>query len=146
MRAIVKRPLKVRYAMDSNVMFLDLHPGITEEILRHQLNTPGIKGIVLKTFGAGNAPTSQWFSDAIRDAVNRDIVILNITQCVNGGVHPTRYVAGDLLSATGVVSGSDITFEAAITKMMYLFGMNLSPAEVTTYLRLPLAGEMSVHV
>ena len=144
MRAIVKRPLKVRYAMDSNVMFLDLHPGITEEILRHQLNTPGIKGIVLKTFGAGNAPTSQWFSDAIRDAVERDIVILNITQCVNGGVHNKRYVAGDRLAAAGVISGHDMTSEAAITKMMYLFGLGLEAADVRKYLECSLCGEVTL--
>ena len=77
MRAVIKRPLKVRYELDTNVMFLDLNPGISEEILRHQLGTPGIKGIVLKTFGAGNAPTAQWFTDAIREAVDRGIVILN---------------------------------------------------------------------
>jgi L-asparaginase len=140
------RPLNPHYRLNPAVMAIDLFPGLKEDVLVHLLNTPGIKGIVLRTYGAGNGPTSKWFVDALSETVKRGVVILNVTQCVNGGVHPTRYVAGDLLSATGVVSGSDITFEAAITKMMYLFGMNLSPAEVTTYLRLPLAGEMSVHV
>ena len=144
MRAVIKRPLKVRYELDTNVMFLDLNPGISEEILRHQLGTPGIKGIVLKTFGAGNAPTSQWFSDAIRDAVERDIVILNITQCVNGGVHTKRYVAGDRLAAAGVISGHDMTSEAAITKMMYLFGLGLEAADVRKYLECSLCGEVTL--
>ena len=144
MRAVMKRPLKVRYGMDTNVMFLDLNPGITEEILRHQLNAPGIKGIVLKTFGAGNGPTEPWFTDAIREAVDRGIVIVNITQCVNGGVHTKRYVSGDRLAAAGVISGHDMTAEAAITKMMYLFGLGLESAEVTKYLECSLCGEVTL--
>lgn len=144
MRAVMKRPLKVRYAMDTNVMFLDLNPGISEEILRHQLSTPGIKGIVLKTFGAGNAPTYLWFLDAIRDAVDRGIVIVNVTQCVNGGVHTKRYLSGDRLAAAGVISGHDMTSEAAITKLMYLFGLGLPPAEVRKYLECSLCGEVTL--
>ena len=144
MRAVMKRPLKVRYAMDTHVMFLDLNPGISEEILRHQLNTPGIKGIVLKTFGAGNAPTSQWFTNAIKEAVDRGIVILNVTQCVNGGVHAKRYLSGDRLSGAGVISGHDMTSEAAITKMMYLFGLGLDPADVRKYLECSLCGEVTL--
>ena len=144
MRAVIKRPLKVRYELDTNVMFLDLNPGISEEILRHQLGTPGIKGIVLKTFGAGNAPTAQWFTDAIREAVDRGIVIVNVTQCVNGGVHTKRYVSGDRLAATGVISGHDMPSEAAITKMMYLFGLGLEAAEVRKYLECSLCGEVTL--
>ena len=144
MRVTIKRPLKVRYAMDTNVMFLDLHPGITEEILRYHLNTPGIKGIVLRTFGAGNAPTYPWFTRAIKEAVDRGIVILNVTQCVNGGVHTKRYVAGDRLAATGVTSGHDMTSEAAITKMMYLFGIGLTPDDVRKYLECNLCGEVTL--
>lgn len=144
MRAVMKRPLKVRYAMDTNAMFLDLNPGISEEILRHQLATPGIKGIVLKTFGAGNAPTYLWFLDAIRDAVDRGIVIVNVTQCVNGGVHTKRYLSGDRLAAAGVISGHDMTSEAAITKLMYLFGLGLPPAEVRKYLECSLCGEVTL--
>ena len=108
-RVQAKRPLKVQYELDTAVMFLDLNPGITEAVLRHQLSTPGIKGIVLKTFGAGNAPTYAWFTEAVKEAVERDIVILNVTQCVNGGVHAKMYMSGNQLASTGVVSGSDIT-------------------------------------
>lgn len=143
-RVQAKRPLKVQYELDTAVMFLDLNPGITEAVLRHQLSTPGIKGIVLKTFGAGNAPTYAWFTEAVKDAVERDIVILNVTQCVNGGVHAKMYMSGNQLASTGVVSGHDITSEAAITKMMYLFGLGLSTAEVRRYLECSLCGEVSL--
>lgn len=143
-RVQAKRPLKVQYVLDTAVMFLDLNPGITEAVLRHQLSTPGIKGIVLKTFGAGNAPTYAWFTEAVKEAVERDIVILNVTQCVNGGVHAKMYMSGNQLASTGVVSGHDITSEAAITKMMYLFGLGLSTAEVRRYLECSLCGEVSL--
>ena len=138
------RPLKVQYNLDNSVMFIDLNPSITEPILRHQLNTPGIKGIVLKTYGAGNAPTSPWFTQAIKDAIDRNIVILNVTQCANGGVNTHIYMSGNQLASTGVISGHDITSEAALTKMMYLFGLNLSTDEVKRYLNCSLCGEVTI--
>ena len=139
-----RRPLKVRYKMDTNVMFIDLYPGMQESTLRYLLGTPGIKGIVLRTFGAGNGPDDAWFIDAISEAVGRGIVILNVTQCVNGGVHTTLYNTGNRLAQAGVLSGHDITSEAAITKMMYLFGMGLPPENVKKYLNYSLCGEVTL--
>ena len=136
--------LKVHYQLDPNVIAIDLYPGLSERVLRYQLATPGVKGIVLRTYGTGNAPTWPWFVNAIRETVERGVVILNITQCVNGGVHPGRYVSSDILTASGVVPGLDMTFEAAMTKMMFLFGMGLEPKEVRRRIALPLAGEMTV--
>ena len=139
-----KRPLKVHYDMDPNVMTIDLHPGITTSTLSHLLHTPNIKGIVLKTYGAGNSPSEPWFTELISEATNRGIVILNVTQCVNGGVNDTLYETGNCLSKAGVVSGHDITTEAAITKMMYLFGLGLAPETVKKYLRSTICGEVSI--
>lgn len=139
-----QRPLNVHYEMDTNVMFLELHPGITENIFEHLLATPGIKGIVLRTFGTGNAPTYPWFIRAVKDAVDRGIVIVNVTQCVNGGVHPKRYVSGDRLAAAGTTSGHDMTSEAAITKMMYLFGLGLKPEQVRRRIERPVCGELTL--
>ncbi|MDE7335311.1 MAG: L-asparaginase 1, partial [Muribaculaceae bacterium] len=139
-----KRPLQVRCKMDPKVMFVDLFPGIDEATLTHLLATPGIRGVVLKTYGAGNGPTKPWFIKAISEACERGLVILNVTQCVNGGVHSKRYAGANMLEEVGVVSGHDITSEAAITKLMYLFGVGLSAEEVKEYLIYPLAGEMTV--
>ena len=143
-RSPSRRPLKVRYGMDTNVMSIELNPGLTESTLRHLLHTPDIKGIVLKTYGAGNSPTDEWFVSLIREAVERGIVILNVTQCVNGGVHSSLYDTGNCLNQAGVLSGHDITFEAAITKMMYLFGMGLSGETVKKYLNCALCGEVTI--
>ena len=136
-------PLKVEYRLESSVMVIDLFPGISETTLRHLLFTPQIKGIVLRTYGAGNAPTSPWFIQAVKEACESGRIILNVTQCHNGSVHPERYVAGDMLAATGVISGRDITTEAALTKMMHLFGIGLSGQGVIDAITRPLCGEMT---
>ncbi|MDE7437504.1 MAG: asparaginase [Muribaculaceae bacterium] len=136
------KDLQVRYGMDTNVMYLDLFPGISEDVVRHQLATPGLKGVVLKTFGAGNGPTSGWFLEAIKEAVDRGVVIVNVSQCANGMVNPTRYVSGNALYQAGVISGHDLTSEAAITKLMFLFGQGMTPEEVKREIERPLAGEM----
>ncbi len=125
-------------------MAIDLFPGLNKQVLNHLLETPNVKGIVLRTYGAGNGPTWQWFIDAIRRTVDRGVVIVNVTQCVNGGVHPNRYVAGDVLAATGVVPGHDLTFEAAITKMMFLFGLGIDAKEVARRMAVSIAGELTI--
>ncbi len=145
LRVPASEPLCVRRQMNPDVMYVEIYPGITESTLRHMLNTPHIRGIVLKTFGAGNAPTEPWFIDAIRDAVDRGIVVLNVTQCVDGGVNDTLYETGNSLAAAGVVCGHDLTREAAITKLMFLFGQGLDTAQVKRLLDRDLCGEVTVR-
>lgn len=140
---VADAPLNAHYKMDTSVVFLDLFPGISKEVVGSVLSIPDLKGLVLKTYGAGNAPGEQWFLDAMKEAVDRGLVILNITQCANGGVDPERYTSGLDLEKTGVVPGKDLTSEAAITKMMYLFGRNMKPSEVKHYMQCNLCGEMS---
>ena len=98
----------------------------------------------MRTYGAGNAPTAPWFLDAVRDAIDRGIIILNVTQCVDGSVRSNRYVGGDMLAAAGVLSGYDMTLEAATTKMMVLFGRGTATRDVVVNLSRPICGEMTV--
>lgn len=135
-------PLQVHYGMDANVMYLSLFPGITPTMVRHMLNTPGLKGVVMKTYGAGNAPDDAEFIDAIREGVNRGLVIVNVSQCDNGMVDPFKYQTGCSLYAAGVISGHDLTSEAALTKLMFLFGQNYEPQEVKRMMEISLVGEM----
>jgi len=137
------KKLNVSYNMDTNVMYMDLYPGIQENIVKYMLTAPGIKGIVMKTFGAGNGPNTTWFLEAIKDAVSRGVVIVNITQCSNGSVHPFRYVTGYELTHAGVTPGHDLTSEAAITKLMYLFGKGMTPEEVKAHMDVSLCGELT---
>lgn len=136
-------PLRVHYNMNTDVMILDLFPGINENVIRHMLAIPGLKGVVLKTFGAGNGPNDTWFLDAIREAVERGVVIVNITQCSNGTVLP-RYETGRDLQQAGVISGHDLTSEAAITKLMFLFGQGMESEEVKRYMESCLCGEITI--
>ena len=135
--------LKTDTNMDTNVVYLDLFPGLQESTMRHIFSTPGLKGVVMKTFGAGNAPNYTWFVDLIKETVKKDIVIVNITQCDNGGVNPHLYQTGLELAKAGVVSGHDLTSEAAITKLMYLLGKGLKTDEVKRQMGLSLRGELS---
>ena len=127
--------------MDAHVSVIWLYPGMQEDALRARLHL-GMKGIVLRTFGAGNAPSSPWFINALRDAAEAGTVMINITQCLSGGVEASRYETGKALSDAGVVSGGTMTLEAALTKLMHLFGRGFSPHEVKHAFQESLAGEL----
>jgi len=140
----LRRPLNARYAMDPNVGCVTIFPGMSRQMLTHILEVPGLKAVVIRTYGAGNAPTGSWFLDSVREAADRGLVIVNVTQCVNGGVDAKRYQTGSALSKAGALSGGDITFEAAITKLMFLFGLGLSAEAVKKYVSTALCGEISI--
>ncbi len=138
-----KRKLKLHTNLSKDVIILKLFPGLTEQAISHVLNIPDLKGIVLETYGSGNAPTSKTFLSVIRKAIKKNIIVMNITQCSAGGINMDLYETGRKLLAMGVISGTDMTTEAAITKMMFLLGQSLPYNEIREELQRSLRGEMS---
>jgi L-asparaginase len=137
---------KLRYhnKLDNNVMVLKLFPGITKRVIESCLQIKGLKGVVLETYGSGNSPSEPWFIRLMEKAVERGILILNVSQCNGGRVIQGRYQTSMDLKRVGVLSGGDITTEAAITKMMFLLANESEESEIKRKLIMPLAGEMSV--
>ena len=136
-------PLKPYYLYDTNVIVLTLFPGIQENIIRNILHTPGLRAVVLKTYGSGNAPQKPWFIKLLKEATERGILIVNISQCPTGMVEMGRYETGLHLLDAGVISGYDSTVEALITKLMFLLGHQKSDKEIRKMMTYPLAGEFT---
>lgn len=135
--------LKVNTKFDDNVVILKMFPGISHKVFKAILNIPGLRGIVLESFGSGNVPTSRWLINCIKTAIKKGIIILNITQCEGGRVIMGQYETSLELLNAGVVSGKDMTAEAAITKLMFLLGQDLNNNEIKIYLNKSLRGEIS---
>jgi len=138
------RPMIPHTAMDGNVIVFSLFPGIEEHYIRYVLNTPDIRGIVMRTFGSGNAPQHPWLSKLLRNATDRGVSIVNVTQCENGMVEMGRYETGYHLKQAGVISGYDSTVEAAVTKLMFLQAKHNDYQQIRRDLNRSLAGEITV--
>jgi L-asparaginase len=143
-RPASRKPLKPHYLLDRNIAILKLFPGLSSQVVESILNIPGLKGVVMETFGSGNAPKDEWFLTMLRNAVERGIVIVNITQCVGGSVEMHRYETGNKLQEAGVISGYDSTTESAVTKLMFLFGHGLTSKEVKEHMNCSLIGEVTI--
>lgn len=136
-------PLKPHYLFDTNVIIFTLFPGIQESTVAALLHAPGLKAVVMKTFGSGNAPQKEWFVRLLREATERGILIVNITQCSSGAVEMERYETGIHLLDAGVISGYDSTPESAITKLMFLLGHGLSNEEIRRRMNMNIVGEIT---
>lgn len=131
--------------MDTNIAILQLFPGIRMELIDAVINTPGLKGLILETYGSGNAPTDNCFLKKIKEAAEKGIIVFNVTQCQGGTVEMGRYETSRELLNYGVSSGYDITMEAAVCKMMHLLGKHSDANEIKKYLNSSIKGEITVN-
>lgn len=138
------KKLSVHKHLDNDIIVLNLFPGISKKITESILNAPGIKAVVLHSFGAGNAPTDDWFITLLKQTIAKGIIIYNVTQCPEGHVIQGKYETSSALQKIGVISGQDITLEAAITKLMFLLGQKLPLAKIKTQLAQNLRGEITL--
>lgn len=136
------KKLVVRKELNDNVAIIKMFPGMNESVLSSIFSIPNLKGVVLETYGSGNAPTHDWFIQILKNAIKNGLFIVNVTQCSGGSVNMGQYETSTQLKKIGIISGKDITTEAAITKMMYLLGQNVAPKVFKTIFETPLRGEM----
>jgi L-asparaginase len=139
-----EEPLKISTELDTRVSILKIHPGITPQVMRYFLCGPETRAVILETYGSGNAPSKQWFTDIIKEAADMGKIIMNVTQCISGTVNMNIYATGKALKELGVISGQDITTEGALGKLFYLMGKSKDNEFVKTKLGENLQGEISI--
>lgn len=135
---------QVHYAMDRPVVLIKIFPGLTAAILKHMLHTPGIEGLVIETFGSGNLPNDPEFLAPIEQIIAQGIPVINVTQCSGGSVEQGLYETSQGLKSMGVISGGDMTTEAALAKLMYLISFDKGSDFVRDQFSISLAGEITV--
>ncbi|MBP3756289.1 MAG: type I asparaginase [Prevotella sp.] len=139
------KPMTPHFEMDPNVIVFSLFPGIQENIVRHMLDGPELRSIVMRSYGSGNAPQQPWITELLKDASLRGVTIVNISQCVAGSVEMGKYDASYHLKNAGVVSGYDSTVEGAVTKLMFLQAHYHDYRIIRQMMNRPIAGEISIE-
>jgi L-asparaginase len=130
-------------SLDTRVSILKLHPGITEQVVEHILCGTESRAVIIETYGAGNAPSKEWFISTVKEAADSGKILLNVTQCVAGRVNMDIYATGKSLKAAGVINGYDSTTESALGKLFYLLGVFETNEDVKAGLEMDLRGEIS---
>lgn len=138
-----QKSLSINTSLDTRVSILKVHPGITEHVARHMLLDPDIRAVILETYGSGNSISKPWFTDIVKESCARGKIVLNVTQCLSGIVDMSRYATGRALQEAGVVSGRDMTTEAALAKLFVLMGRTDSNEEVKALLTVSQKGELT---
>ena len=140
------KPMKPHFVMDPNVVVFTLFPGIQENIVRHILDAPELRSIVMRTYGSGNAPQKPWLMHLLKQATEHGINIVNISQCAAGTVEMARYDNGYQLKNAGVISGYDATVESTVTKLMHLQGHYTDWRIIRNLMNHPMRGEFTQNL
>jgi L-asparaginase len=135
--------LILRKNFDANIVILKIFPGISEQAVKSILEIPDLKGVILETYGAGNAPTIYWFKECIKKAIANKIHVVNVSQCISGSVMLGHYETSNHLKEIGIINGKDITTESAVAKLKYLLGEKIPFNEFKKTFETPLRGEMN---
>lgn len=137
------KPLVLHTELEEKILLLKLFPGLDAGVFKSLMTIPDLKGIILESFGSGNFKTNDWFINGIEAKINQGIPVVNITQCIGGEVQMGKYYTSQNLQKIGVISGSDMTTESALAKMMYLLPKRLSMRVFKTIFETSLRGEVS---